>query len=364
MTQQEKVLLEAEGIRLELDLGLGQIAFLSIRQNGRALSPFYRVPWAESQDEALFVGADPHLRRMSVDFFCAPFAASDIDRAPSHGWPANSAWRLLDVSRIEGGVKGRFELERTVMGARLIKELTLRDNHPFLYQDHVFEGGSGKIPVAYHAMVSVPGEALLSFSPKIEVMTPPTALEPDKARGFSRLRYPSVSQDIKAFPAVDGATIDLTHYPIAERHDDLVMMIEDPANTLGWSVAARPQQRDLALVLKSPKVLPFTMLWYHNGGRFYAPWNSDDRAVLGMEEACSFVNAGHDASAKQNALSDRGFPTAVTLGGDVSIRSVIGALDSIAGAESVQDIRPSDRGLIIRTAEAQVEVDFDNAFLP
>ncbi|MCB8877678.1 hypothetical protein [Acidisoma silvae] len=363
MTRQDSFRLEAEGIQVDLDLDLGQIASLSIRQGDRVLSPFHRVPWADSQDDALFEGTDPHLRRMSIDFFGAPFTLSDVEPAPYHGWPANSSWHLVEVCHFERGVTGRFQLDRDVMGTRLVKELTLRDHHPFLYQNHIFKGGSGKLPVGYHAMVSLPGEAFLSFSPKLEAMTPETALEPDPARGTSLLRYPSSSSDIHAFPMADGRTADLARYPLADRHDDLVMLVEDPANSLGWSVAARPQRRDLALVLKSPKTLPFTILWYSNGGRFYPPWNGRHVGVLGVEEVCAFMNAGHKASAAPNGLSERGFPTAAVLGGDLSIRSVIGAVDWIVGAETVREIKAGGKGLIIRTADGEAEVNFDGSFL-
>lgn len=363
MTQQDSVRLEADGIHVEIDLTLGQIASLVIRQGERDLAPFHRVPWAESTDDSLFVGSDPHLRRMSIDFFGAPFTESDIEPAPYHGWPGNSPWQLLETVRFDGGVTGRFQLDKTIMGATLIKELTLRDGHPFLYENHIFRGGSGRLPVGYHAMVSLPGEAFLSFSPKVEAMTPPTALVADPEQGFSYLRYPSVSSDLTAFPTAVGGNVDLTHYPLTERHDDLVMLVEDPANALGWSAAARSDTRDLALVLKSPKVLPFTILWYSNGGRFYPPWNSRHTGVLGIEEVRTFMNMGHKASIAPNALSERGFPTAVTLDGDLSIRSVIGAIDWIAGAEHVRDIKPGGKGLIIRTDEGETEVSFDASFL-
>jgi hypothetical protein len=38
------------------------------------------VPWAE--DALPNVDMPPHLRRMSMDFFCAPFGRNDIEQAP------------------------------------------------------------------------------------------------------------------------------------------------------------------------------------------------------------------------------------------------------------------------------------------
>ena len=48
-----------------------------------------------------------------------------------------------------------FRLRRKVMGATVDKILTLRDDHPFLYQEHVFSGGSGAISVAHHPMTAM-----------------------------------------------------------------------------------------------------------------------------------------------------------------------------------------------------------------
>ena len=63
--------LEARGIRVVLDLGLGQLAAFEVYRNGRTISPFARVPWADSPDDPARFPADmaPHLRRMSGDFF-------------------------------------------------------------------------------------------------------------------------------------------------------------------------------------------------------------------------------------------------------------------------------------------------------
>ena len=109
----------------------------------------------------------PNLKYLSGDFFCAPFGANDLEPgAPGHGWPANSTWRLVGEERSGGAVTARFELEKRVMGAQITKEFTLRDGHPFLYERHVFTGGSGAVSASGHAMTHFNGEGRLSFSPK------------------------------------------------------------------------------------------------------------------------------------------------------------------------------------------------------
>ena len=248
--------------------------------------------------------AAPHLRRMSIDFFCAPFSRADVEATPLHGWPANSGWHRLADEAIAGGRRVRFELDRRVMGARLVKELVLRDSHPFLYQLHRFKGGTGRISVAHHTMFAFPGGAEIAMSPKSRIFSPETALEPDPARGRSFLAYPAESREGLRFPMKDGRMADLSRYPIAGGHEDLLQMIDAPGVPLGWVAAARAEERDLGLILKDPRLLPLTVLWYSNGGRDYAPWNGRHRHVLGVEEATTLQ--GYRASAEENALSRAG----------------------------------------------------------
>ena len=101
MTNPVTHVLAARGIKVALDLGLGQLALFEVLRDGRKISPFARVPWADDPEDKARFAADmaPHLRRMSGDFFCAPFCADDVEGAPAHGWSANSAWDLVDEGR-------------------------------------------------------------------------------------------------------------------------------------------------------------------------------------------------------------------------------------------------------------------------
>ena len=117
-------------------------------------------------------------------------------------------------------------LKRPVMGARLIKELTVRNGHPFLYQKHIFEGGAGAIPVANHAMVTLPNGGRMFFSPKRWAETPAAAPETDPQLGRSLFSYPAETTDLRHLPRAAGGTADLTRYPVGERHEDIAMLVE------------------------------------------------------------------------------------------------------------------------------------------
>jgi hypothetical protein len=358
--------IEAEGIRAVVDLRAGHIRALEIEQGERRIAPLHTAPWVDDPaitgDESL----PENLRFLSGDFFCAPFSTSDLEEAPPHGWPANSAWKMVGTAGAKDAMTARYELERRILGARLIKELTLRDRHPFLYQRHIFVGGEGAIPVANHGMTRFDAPGRLSFSPKLFGETPATALEPDPKLGRSRLRYPAHSTDLTKVPMADGGIADLTRYPFAAAHEDFVSLVEDPANKLGWAAAVRPDKRDIFLTLKNPKDYPITMMWFSNGGRDYVPWNGRHRGVLGLEEGRTYAGHGHKASMAENPWTRQGIATALVLdpGGEVDVRNVIGGVAVPEGWAAVASIAADRDGLVL-TGEggATLRVPFDSAFL-
>jgi hypothetical protein len=328
--------LKAEGIRVELDLDVGHIARFEATTGGRVVAPFHRAPWADDPTPPDGVDGAPHLRRLSIDFFCAPFGASDVEPSPAHGWTANASWTPVSVASNSHGVVARFVLEKPVMGATVIKELSLRDGHPFLYQRHRFIGGAGAVSVANHTMVRLPNGGEISFSPKRWAETPDAPVESDPARGVSVFAYPARSSELGAFPLAGGGAADLRHYPIAERHEDFVMLVESPGSPLGWTAAVRRGEADAALFLKNPASLPVTMLWYSNAGRFYPPWSGRHADVLGVEDARAWSLYGHAASVASNPLSALGVATALALSpeGEVGVSHVFGAVPINSGEDA------------------------------
>jgi len=356
--------IEAEGIAVTLDLRAGHVRNLTITRDGRTITPLHSAPWVDdraiTEDESI----PANLRYLSGDFFCAPFGASDVDPAPPHGWTANSHWSPVETRAFAGGVTARYRLDRPVLGATVEKRFTLRDGHPFLYETHVFAGGEGAVPVANHAMTRFPGGGQLSFSRKQHVETPPTAPEPDPALGRSRLAYPARSATT-VLPLAAGGSADISRYPFAEKHEDIVLLVEDPANPLGWIAAQRPDSRDMFVSLKRPAEYPVTVLWFSNGGRDYAPWNSRHIGVLGMEEGRTTL-LGHRGSIEPNALSDAGTPTALRLvpNGSVALHNVIGGLPFDPAAGTVTSMAASADGLVVDFAHGtSLSVPFDTAFL-
>ncbi|WP_378945770.1 hypothetical protein [Mesorhizobium sp. ANAO-SY3R2] len=350
--------LRAEGISATLDLAVGHIADLTIALDGRTLQPLHRAPWIDTPD--LPAGLPAGQARLSGDFLCAPFSSSDVEEAPLHGWPANSAWELLSDEPFDGGRRASFRLQRKVMGATVKKTLVLRDGHPFLYQEHSFTGGAGAISAAHHPITEMRDGGRLAFSPKRLAATPDGAPEPDPVRGESLLAYPARSTDLTRFPTANGRTIDLTCYSASLRHEDFVTLVEAFHGGMGWTAVARAAEQDVVLVLKNPSEFPVTMLWISNGGRYYAPWNGRS-GVLGIEDGRTVL--GHAASLGDNWLKREGVETTFPLGGTVTFRQIIGALPSESG-EAPSLVAGAEGKLRLSFADGTSRmVPFDDGFL-
>ncbi|TPN84289.1 hypothetical protein FJ987_15735 [Mesorhizobium sp. CU2] len=359
----DTVTISAKGISVSLDLAVGHIAAMDVEADGRILKPLHRAPWVGSPRETLPESTPEGTVRLSGDFLCAPFSASDVEAAPLHGWPANSEWDVVENGAIAGGWRAVFRLRRKVMGAAIDKVFTLRDGHPFLYQEHIFSGGSGAISVAHHPMTSMRDGGRLAFSPKRVAVTPPTPLEPDPARGRFMLAYPARSGDLAQFPLAAGGAADLTDYRMQDKREDFITLVEADHAGPGWTAIARRAEKDLVLVLKNPAELPITMLWFSNGGRDYAPWSGRHLGVLGIEDGRAAV--GHAASLGDNWLKREGVATAFALaeGRSVSFRHVIGGVPA-AGVEPPSAIETvSDRMRILAANGTAEEVPFDGEFL-
>ena len=358
--------IRAQGIDVVVDLAVGHLRSVKIERERRTLTPFYTAPWVDDSDIAADVSLTAGLRFLSCDFFCSPFSRTDDPSVPPHGWPANSAWDCLEtVPHKAGGTVARYALQERIQGARLIKEITLRDGHPFVYQRHIFEGGEGATTVASHAMTKFATRGRLSFSPKAYGEAPPQPQESDPSRGRSALAYPSHFDDLTSVPLKDGGTTSLRAYPIASRHEDFVMLVEAKGSPLGWTAAVREDEGDVVLSLKNRRDYPTTMLWFSNGGRDYRPWNGRNIGVLGIEEGRVWSAHGYKASVAPNPLSDSGVPTSLQLqpDGSVDVRHVIGGLPLPNGWSEIAGVKSLGGSLHIQDVggsamSVQFEVDF------
>ncbi len=317
----------AQGITARFAADLGRLDGFEVTDGARKIAPLHKAPWVGT-GEAMPSGEAPLMTGLGGDYFCAPFALSEGD-SPLHGWPPNVPWNIA----LSAPDKLRAVCSRAVFGATLVKELTVHDAHPFVYQRHVFIGGSGRVSAANHGNVSVPNGAHIRTSGKSHWETPTVPLEPDPAIGRSYTACPACSADPSAFPTAAGGTADLTTYPWFDRSEEFVAGIEAPGNPLGWTAVTRPAEGDVYLSLRHPRHLPMTMLWQSNGGRDYAPWSGRHTGCLGVEEGAADHMLGLSTEA------DLAGPGALTLDpfGSAEIRHVTGAI-AWPGGSPVADI--------------------------
>ncbi|MGJ8571874.1 MAG: hypothetical protein ACSHXI_14360 [Hoeflea sp.] len=340
---------DLDPVSLSIDLSVGHIAELNIRDGQRTLSALHRASWVDDPDAVFPDATPPNVKRLSGDFFCAPFGRNDVEEGPSHGWPANSAWDHVGTSRQDDRLTESFRLQRRVMGATVEKRITLIAGHPFVYQEHSFSGGAGAISAAHHVMVHMADGGDLAFSPKQGAWTPPEALETDPKRGRSILAYPAHTEDLTSFPLADSGMADLTVYPIGQSHEDFLTLVEAPARSLGWTVVNRKAENDRIFILRRPEILPVTMLWMSNGGRDYAPWSGSHTGVLGIEDARASP-LGHADSCRDNELNRRGIPTAFLLDNArrITLRQIIGACGEQPGEGVCKQLYEEGSGLSLK----------------
>jgi hypothetical protein len=330
----------------------GLLDGFTVWDGDREIAPLHRAPWVGTK-EVMPADAAPLMARLGGDFFCAPFALAEHESA-LHGWPPNSEWR------VEPAASGELVavLMRSVFGATLTKRLSVRDGHPFVYQTHSFQGGSGRVTVSNHANVSVKQGGLIRASPKRVWETPTTPQESDPERGRSGLICPAQSEDPSKFPGQDGP-VDLTRYPWNPGHEDFVVGIEAMGHDLGWTAVTRPAAGDLFLSLRDPRVLPMTMLWHSNGGRDYPPWSGRHIGCLGVEEGAAEHMLGVSTEA------DLTGPGALTLNsaGVAQVRHVIGAIAWPSGEAIAEIWIDGDALRITGERGAMRRVPFDKSFL-
>lgn len=362
--------IDARGITVQFVARGGVLRQFTVEDEGAAISPLHHAPWSPWEVPS---DAPPHQSWLGGDFLAAPMGPGPDGL---HGRTANGDWQVMPA----GHGTLRAVLDGAVQGATVVKELSLGDGHPFVYQRHVFIGGHYGLPVSNHAMISVPNGAKLSFSRKRWWETPGEPLE--TTQGRSALAYPRRAEDGAEFPGADGNPVNLHRYPWGGRHEDFVSGVEDPASALGWTAVVRPTEGDLVLSLKNARMLPLTMLWHSNGGRDYAPWNGRHCGCLGVEEGAALPVLGLSSRETPDPLTAAGQPALVTLDpqGTVELRHVLGAIrwpsgQAVAGvmldgdlltvtgdwgAERKLPIRGAWLGLSALAAPAAARPDWDN----
>jgi hypothetical protein len=337
---------------------LGPVAF---ERRGRRIRPYSVAPWAEEPSPA---SLPPILKVLRGDFFCMPFGGNGTvfgrEKHPVHGETANSRWRFESREKQEGKTSLRLSLKTRIRPARVDKEILLADGQNNVYCRHVVSGASGPMCLGHHAMLKFPdepGSGVVSTSRMVLGQVFPGAFESPEQGGYSFLKPGAPFQSLQSVPTITGETADLTRYPARRGFEDLVMMVNDPAEPLAWTAVTFPKQRYVWFGLKDPRVLRHTVLWLSNGGRHYPPWSGRHVNVMGLEEVTAYFHLGLAESAARNPLSEAGHPTCLTLdpAKPLVVSYVMGIAKIPAGFDQVVSIQAAANGreIILESASGK-----------
>jgi len=286
----------------------GHLAPVTFRSGGRTFQPYSLAPWLPGENP----GLDPVLDVLRGDFWCLPFGPQSDGVA--HGLAASGPWEVVSAS------ESRVTMAQAAadVGGRLERSVWVDDaasGQAAIYQEFRVDGVVGRFPVGSHPVLDMSrgGISRVSTSPMRWCSVAP-GLFSDPARGERQVLAPGATfGDLSAVPQSDGSTLDLSTYPTAPGHEDLVMLVNDPdAGPIGWSAVAFPEA--VWFQLKDIRRLPATLLWVTNGGRSQAPWSGRHVGRMGIEDVCSYFAAGLEES-RQDLLADLGIPTTVDFSG-------------------------------------------------
>jgi len=328
-----------------------------------AVSPYALAPWQPHEiDESL----PPLLTQLRGDFFCLPFAGQA--GGPPHGDTANAKWHLLE----QGERHLTLEIKQTDSGASVVKRLSVSEGQQAIYCEHVISGLEGEWNYGNHPILDFSempeGLGRLAVSPFRWASVYDGAFANPELGETGRLAEGVRFDSLENVPCQDGSTLNLTHYPTAPGHEDLVMMVSEPATPeqpFAWSAATFDDY--VWFSLKNPADFPATLFWVSNGGRSAHPWESRHLGRIGIEEICGHFCDGLEKSRKK-LLAEWGIPTTRLFHRDQTVRLPI--IQGVALVEpsfgQVQKIQPIDDHTIAITGEnggvVHVKIDW-KAFL-
>jgi hypothetical protein len=326
----------------------GHLAPVDFYFEDYAVSPYALAPWQPQEaDPAL-----PHLlTQLRGDFFCLPFAGQS-GGAP-HGDTANGIWSLVEQSERQLVL----EMRNTDSGAHVTKRISVRENQPLLYTEHILEGLVGEWNYGNHPILDfselAQGQGRLAVSPFRWASVYDGVFANPAAGETGRLKEGARFDSLRSVPCKDGTLMDLTHYPTPAGHEDLVMMVNEaptPEQPFAWSAATFDDH--VWFSLKNAVDFPATLFWISNGGRSAHPWENRHLGRLGIEEVCGHFCNGLEIS-RENRLADFGIPTTRLFekGEIVRLPVIQGVALVDPGFGQVTSIQPIDDHTIVITGE-------------
>ena len=264
-------------------------------------SPYSCAPWAPGEHHNI----GPLLDVLRGDFWCLPFGDSPV--GPAHGETACEAWTIVSVTTSSAHLR----IDASDTGARVDKIVSVRDGQSALFQEFTITGLNGAYSYGTHPILDLSsfpvGTARISTGALRWASVVPGIFS-DPNAGETQILDPGAEfEDLAVIPMIDGGVLDLSSYPTATAHEDLVMLTQKgDEQHLGWTAVSVPGHTWIAL--KSVRDFPSTLLWVSNGGRTQVPWQGRHVGRLGVEDVCSYFHRGL-VDSRKDLLSHLGIPT-------------------------------------------------------
>ena len=340
----------------ELDLYItrrgGHMAPVVFHLADRDVSPYSLSPWQPEE----YPEMPPLLSVLRGDFFCLPFSVQ-LD-GPPHGETANAEWTQLESA----ASSLKFVIETGDSGAKVVKTLSTRLGHHAIYLDHEISNIEGDFSYGNHPILDFSGLAeaagRVTTSPFHWASVFPGVFSNPADGETQKLLGGSEFTDLREVKLASGGTCDLTRYPDAAGHDDLVMMAHHPASPeqpFAWTAVVLDGY--LWFSLKNPADFPSTLFWISNAGRSAPPWDNRHRARMGFEDVCSHFSDGVDKS-RLDLLAAHGIPTTRHFKKEetVSLRNIQGVAAVPAGFGAVEKIVPASENTLTLIGDSGMEI--------
>jgi hypothetical protein len=340
--------LDSSELSLAITRQGGHMAPVIFRFPSGDFSPYALAPWQPAEIEP---SLPVLLKELRGDFFCLPFGPQAS--GPPHGDTANAPWECISITEHEIVL----QCSSASPQATVKKHIALRDGHHALYITHVISGLDGNFSYGNHPILDfssmAESQGRVALSPYRWASVYPGAFANPDAGEHGILKSGANFSSISSVPLADGDTIDLSKYPTPAGHEDLVMMVSEPATPeqpFAWSAVTLGDF--VWFSLKLQKDFPATLFWISNGGRSAHPWENRHTSRLGIEEVCSYFCDSVDDS-RLDKLAALGVPTTRRFEPETPVH-----LRLIQAAAAV----PKDFGQVkhIRPAAAGVEIHGEN----
>lgn len=284
--------------RAELQRLGGMLAPVVFRSDGaRDFAPLQVAPWADEPGADALPGI---LRRLRGEWPCVPFGRCDRpadlppgwgERTPGDGWghgyAAHHDWQWMAT---DDPLTLALQIEPPAPLRRLTRTVRALADSPTLEITLDIEVQQAcTLPVALHPTLRLgAGAVRLQLPAHRGGVTYPVPAEP----GNSRLAPNRSFTDLAAVPLADGATLDLSRFPLPIDTEELLQL-----QLLDGPVVLHCLDARWALQIDwDHALLPDLMLWVSHRGRRHAPWNGRHLA-LGVEPVNGLFDLGRVTTA-------------------------------------------------------------------